>query len=162
MAEPWIRVHANLADKPIVCRLVESLGVSQHEALGLLVTFWGKVSQHAANGTISTVPDTQLEVWAQWRGKRGRFASFIREYHTDTDGRVNEWDEYAGKLEGRRAQERQRKQRDRERTSRGRHADSPQDVTRPSLPTIRDDTIRDEASTSTAPEKSAIETALAV
>ena len=108
MSEPWIRVHANLHGKPIVWRAVDALHVSQHEAIGLLVQFWGGVSQHASNGHVADLPDAQLEAWAGWRGKRGRFAAFIRSTHLDADGRVNEWDEYAGALEHRRSKERDR------------------------------------------------------
>lgn len=130
MSEPWIRVHANLAGKPVVWRAVEALAVTPHEAIGLLVQFWGSVSQHAQNGEVASLPDAQLEVWAGWRGKHGKFAAFIRSTHLDPDGRVNEWDEYAGALENRRAKERIRKANERERKSREIHADSPQDVTR--------------------------------
>lgn len=127
MAEPWIRVHANLAGKPIVWRAVEALHVSSHEAIGLLVQFWGAVSQHAKNGEVSPLPDAQIETWAGWRGKRGRFAAFIRAAHLDTDGRVNEWDDYAGALENRRAKERDRLRNKRHGVAQP-NADSTQDV----------------------------------
>lgn len=122
MSEPWIRVHANLAAKPVVWRAAEALGVSQNEAVGLLVRLWGAVSLYGENGQLAGLPDAQIESWAGWRGKKGRFATFIRSHHLDADGRVNEWDEYAGALETRR-----RKDRDRKRTSRGQSAGHPQD-----------------------------------
>lgn len=109
MAEPWIRVHANLAAKPVVFRAIEALGVSQPEVVGLLVTFWGAVSQHAPNGAVAQFPDAQLEAWAGWTRKRGKFAAFIRAAHLDAQGRVNEWDDYAGVLEEQRRQSRLRK-----------------------------------------------------
>lgn len=139
MAEPWIRVHANLAGRPIVWRAVEVLSVSSHEAIGLLVQFWGSVSQHGNNGLIETVPDAQVEAWAGWTRKRGKFAAFIRAYHLDDEGRVNEWDDYAGKLEDRKEKDRNRK-----RKSRGSHADSPALVTLDSAPTKRNETKRSE------------------
>jgi hypothetical protein len=108
MAEPWIRVHANLVDKPIIDRAVDALDVSEHEAIGLMVTFWGSVSQNIIGGQLADVSDRQIERWARWHGRRGRFANFIRTAHLDADGRVNEWDEYAGALEQRRAKERER------------------------------------------------------
>ncbi len=108
MAEPWIRVHAILIDKPVVSRAVAALGVSEHAAVGLLVTFWGAVARNVVAGSLAGVSDAHLENWARWRGKRGRFAAFVREYHLDGDGRVNEWDDYAGALEQRRAKERDR------------------------------------------------------
>jgi len=159
MAEPWIRVHANLIDKPVVDRASHELGVAPHEAIGLLVQFWGAVSQHATNGAVAERSDAQLERWAGWARKRGRFAAFIRAHHLDADGRVNEWDEYAGKLETRREHERERKRLERERRTkeaadrdarrRGTaahgpadhpaddHADHPSDVTRTVTQTVQ-------------------------
>lgn len=136
MAEPWIRVHANLATKPIVLRAAGRLRVSQNEAIGLLVRFWGQMSQHGANGSVSALTDLEIEAWSGWRGKRGVFAAFIRSTHTDEVGRVREWDDYAGQLEDRRTKDRERK-----RKSRGHRADSPQDVTPISIPAraVRDE-----------------------
>lgn len=105
MAEPWIRVHAGLIDKPVIGRVVDVLGVSSHEAIGLMVCFWAGVSQFARRGDLSNMPDGSIERWARWpirRGqKRGAFAAFIRSHHLDADGRVREWDRYAGRLEDR-------------------------------------------------------------
>lgn len=142
MAEPWIRVHANLDGRPLIGRAVEALGVSENEAIGTLVRFWGKVSQHAVNGDVSNIPDIQLEAWAGWKRKRGKFAAFIRSTHLDPDGRVREWDEYAGALETRRASDRRRKEAERERKSRGSHAE----VTVTSVPARANETttIRNE------------------
>jgi hypothetical protein len=128
MAEFWIRVHASLIDKPVVDRAVHALDVSEHEAIGLLVTFWGAVSSNVIGGRVGDRTDRQLEAWARWKGERGLFSKFIREQHLDRYGRVNEWEEYAGKLEQRRANERERKAQQRARTSSGSHADSPQDI----------------------------------
>ncbi len=134
MSDPWIRVHANLAQRPVIWRLADHLGISKHEAMGLLAEFWGNVSQHAKNGQISHLADSHLEAWADWRGERGLFADFIRSQHVDADGRVKEWDEYHGKLELRRESDRKRKEIQRK------SAGSPVDVTRTVRTTIRDET----------------------
>lgn len=113
MRVPWIRVHGDLIDRPVVTRLAHATGISDHEAVGVLVTFWSGVSKHVANGLVSNQPDDQLEKWAKWnllrRKKRGAFAKWVREQHLDADGRVREWDEYAGKLEVIRERDRLRK-----------------------------------------------------
>ncbi len=108
MAEPWIRVHAGLIDKPVIDRLSTALDVSEHEAIGLLVTFWGAVSKNVVGGRLDGVSDRQIEGWVRWHGQRGAFAAWVRTHHLDADGRVNEWDEYAGALESRREKERER------------------------------------------------------
>ena len=109
MRVPWIRVHGALFDKPVVTRLVAATHISEHEAVGVLVTFWSGVAAHANNGTIAQYPDAQLEKWARWPSrKRGLFAKWVRAEHQDAEGRVPEWDDYAGALEVRREKERQR------------------------------------------------------
>lgn len=106
MAEPWIRVHANLIMKPVIGRAAESLGVSMYEAVALMVCFWSGVSQWARRGDLSNVLDGQIEAWAHWpvrkNQKKGAFAAFVRAHHLDADGRVREWDRYAGRLDDRR------------------------------------------------------------
>lgn len=155
MGEPWIRVHANLIAKPVVMRAAEALKIRRSEAIGLLVTFWGSVSQFAANGEVGRFTDAQLEAWAGWERTRGRFASFVRSHHLDADGRVNEWDDYAGALEEQRRQSRDRKRRSRGQ-SRGRHSDSHADNGVTSSPTIRNDTQRDELTAVDEPSLTAL------
>ncbi|RTL04107.1 MAG: hypothetical protein EKK62_17070 [Acidimicrobiia bacterium] len=114
MADFWIRVHANLAHKPVAFRAADALGVKHAAAIGHLVMFWGAASQHAKNGHVADYPDAQLESWACWEGRRGVFAKFLREHHLDEDGRVREWDEYGGSLERSRERNRARVARFRE------------------------------------------------
>jgi len=152
MAEPWIRVHANIAEKKVAIRAADYLGISLNEAIGTLVRFWGAMSRLGNDGQVEGMTDGEIETWGGWRRKRGAFAAFIRELHTDPEGRVNEWDDYAGVLEDRRAKDRDRQKRRRElrRQSRGQSADShaerPRDVTQESVPAraVRNETIRNE------------------
>lgn len=109
MAEPWIRLHAQLSKKPVALRLADALCKGDvHRAVGLLAIFWGNVSLHAVDGRVADRSDAEIEGWAEWKGKRGAFAAWLRQHHLDAEGRVREWDEYAGALEIRRAKERQR------------------------------------------------------
>lgn len=152
MAEPWIRVHANLHSKPVVFRAMTALGVLRAEAVGLLVSFWGQASQHAPNGQVGDYPDAQLEAWAGWERKRGRFAEFIRSVHLDAEGRVNEWDEYAGALEEQRRQARERMRTVRKRSPDVREQEP--ERSRTFSPTRRDDTKREDSSSPAPTEPS--------
>jgi hypothetical protein len=109
MAEPWIRVHANLTKKAVVGRCVEALGLKgQHAfatAAGLLVQFWGNVSLYRPDGNVSDLPALQFDIWAGWNGKKGLFGAFVLKHHVDADGKVKEWDRYAGHLREVRARE---------------------------------------------------------
>lgn len=139
-------MHGALADKPVTLRLAEATKICPLEAVGVLVTFWGNVAAHAQNGSVGHLSDVTLEQWAHWRRKRGAFAAWLRAHHLDADGRVNEWDEYAGALEVRREQDRQR-QAKRRVTSHGNPRDTPRDITQQSVPTRTDGdgdgTVRD-------------------
>lgn len=109
------------------------------------------MSRLGDDGMVAPLTDREIETWAGWRGKRGAFAAFIREMHTDPEGRVNEWDEYQGALEHRRAvdRDRQRRRRDERRLSRGEsngsHAERPRDNRDSSAPAraVRNETKRD-------------------
>jgi hypothetical protein len=90
----------------VVDRLCTATQVHEHEAIGVLVTFWSGVAEHATNGQIAAASDAQLEKWAKWRRKRGAFAAWVRAEHQDAHGRVPEWDDYAGELEYQRARNR--------------------------------------------------------
>jgi len=149
MTEPWFRMHANILDKRVVWRLANATNIHPVRAAGHLAVFWGKVSQNVRGGDVSAIPDAQLEAWAAWDGKRGKFASWLRTEHT-TGGIVNEYDEYSGALDDRREKDRLRQAtlRDKRRKSRGHNGDNPRDVTRDigvtsgGYDTIRDDTIQ--------------------
>lgn len=109
MRVPWIRVHGGLYDKSVVDRLCRAVRINEHEAIGVLVTFWSGVAANAVNGFIGDISDAQLEKWAKWKRKpAGAFAKWVRTQHQDAEGRVPEWDDYAGALELRREKERQR------------------------------------------------------
>jgi hypothetical protein len=127
----WIRVHGELHDKAVTTRLCDAARIKEHEAIGVLVTFWSGVAKDAKNGHIATYPDTQLEKWAKWRRRKGVFAAWVRAEHMDADGRVPEWDEYQGLLEIQREKDRKRKAEERRRKSSGR----PSDIPRTSKPT---------------------------
>jgi hypothetical protein len=127
----WIRVHSDLFDKPVTTRLCDAVRIKEHEAIGVLVTFWSGVAKDAKNGHIANYPDRQLEKWAKWRRKPGAFAAWVRTEHQDADGRVPEWNDYQGLLEIQREKDRKRKAEERRRKSEG----HPKDVTRTSEPT---------------------------
>jgi hypothetical protein len=86
---------------------MEFASLDKARAVGYLGMFWGALSQHCVGGNIADVPDSLLEEWAEWKGKRGVFASFVRQHHS-RGGIVNEYDDYSGRLDARREKDRQR------------------------------------------------------
>lgn len=127
MREPWIRVRAHLSRAKVAQRLAVICRGDAQKASGVLQDFWSSVAEQGTNGFIRDYPDHTLEDWAGWRGKRGVFATWVRQHHMDEDGRVKEWDEYMGALEARREADRLRKEAERVRRK---STGSPADVTR--------------------------------
>lgn len=101
-------MHANISKRAVVGRLVAHAHIRKESAIGYLAMFWGAVSQHCPGGDIAKVSDPQIEAWAEWDRKAGVFAQFVRQLHS-TSGVVNDYDEYSGALEDRRARDRRRK-----------------------------------------------------
>lgn len=143
MIDAWIRVRANLSKTRVakklapICKRVNS---DTQKAAGVLQDFWSGASQFSKDGFIRDEDDQTLEDWANWKGKPGIFANWVRTQHMDADGRINDWDEYMGVLESKRAKDRERKRLEREKKkvaasngtshgpSNGSHADSRRDV----------------------------------
>lgn len=105
----WIRVEAHEVDSVRVAQLSEHLGVEPYAALGLLVALGGQVAEQTPDGHIANVPNATLERWARWSGKRGAFATAVREILQDGEGYLEDWRESMGKLVERREKDRLRK-----------------------------------------------------
>ena len=117
----WLRVDSGIGRDPRVAQLAKQLNISVATAIGHLVQFWGGVAEHAPNGSlIGVLPDT-IELWASWRGRRGRFESVFRPIFVDENGEVRKWHEHNGYHLARAAADKARKRR-------GRAADKVVDV----------------------------------
>lgn len=125
----WMRVVANIGNRKVTWRAVMSLGLPRAAAVGHLVMLWGGALEAETNGYVDDIPDAQLEAWACWDGEPGTFAAFIREHHV-TDGRINDWEDYAGVLEAQRERERTKKATQRSARKQGTSAGIPHDTAR--------------------------------
>jgi hypothetical protein len=77
--------------------------------------------QHAREGSLANITDSQLEAWATWHGKRGAFAAFFREQLCDEAGIVRAWEEYNGRSIRRAEAAKERSRAYREQQERERH-----------------------------------------
>lgn len=94
----WIRVDADVADNPKTGRFATSLGVEIETAVGHLVRLWGKMAEQNSDGSLRGVKVATIESWANWRGKKGRFAECFRRTFVVKGGLVKGWGERQGKL----------------------------------------------------------------
>jgi hypothetical protein len=105
----WIRVDAHKVDSREVGELADALSVDVITALGHVVALGGAVAEHTDDGNIADVPDTVLERWARWQGKRGTFAPALRRALQSDTGEYDNWHEGMGQLVERRTRDRNRK-----------------------------------------------------
>jgi hypothetical protein len=92
----WVAVAVNIARDPAVHRMAAAIRVRVPEIVGLLALTFAEMTQHAPDGQLADVPDTLLESWAGWHGRRGAFAAQFRAELCDDAGLVTAWERYNG------------------------------------------------------------------
>lgn len=95
MALSWIRVDRDIAKDPKIRSL--ALRISQCEAatVGFVVLVFIEMAAAAKDGDISHFSDLELEIWARWPGKRGKFAAAFREIFAP-QGSITSWAKHNG------------------------------------------------------------------
>lgn len=113
----FAQVEAGFPRSKLVDRAMTSLGLDRDQAIGKFVRLWLAMLQCGPGGSLADRSDDWIEEEVGWRGMRGAFAAFVRQYHLDERGVIRDWDEKYGKLDRLReqARDRKRRQRDRER-----------------------------------------------
>jgi hypothetical protein len=92
----WVAIDVHIAGDAVTHRLAEAFRLRVPEAAGLLALAFAGMAQHAQDGELAEVTDSQIEAWAMWHGKRGAFATFFRAQLCDERGCVRAWEKYNG------------------------------------------------------------------
>lgn len=92
----WIKVVTRIASDDAVRALAKDAGLPYAYAVGCCILVFLSLPQYAKDGKLATIPDVQLEGWAMYEGKRGRFAKAFRAHLCTDDGIVTEWEEING------------------------------------------------------------------
>jgi hypothetical protein len=116
----WVAIDVHIAGDAVTHRLADQFRLRVAEAAGLLTLAFAGMAQHAQDGSLTDITDSQIESWALWHGKRGAFATFFRAQLTDDTGTVRAWEKYNGAAirEARAARERMQAYRARKRSER--------------------------------------------
>ena len=92
----WVPVYRKVFTDPRMAALAARLGASRDQAVIYCIHLWHAVAdQSPAKGEIGQVDDATIEVWAEWRGRKGRFAVAYRELF-QVDGCIRKWKTYVG------------------------------------------------------------------
>ena len=108
----WIESHQELKDHPKTEHLAVLLGVPKVQVIGHLHCLWWWAVDYARDGYINRYPAAVVARGALWDGDPDKFISALMEARwVDADGKLHDWEEYAGRLieQRERAKERYRR-----------------------------------------------------
>ncbi len=92
----WIRVAVGVGRDASVGDVARACGVSRVTTTGHWVLVLTAMAEGCVDGDLSRISDDNIEEWADWRGKRGRFADAVRRYLCDEHGVMRSWGKYNG------------------------------------------------------------------
>ena len=119
----WIRVDVALCRHPKVMRFGKLMGVSRHEALGMLLDLWTWATDYTENGDLTRYESDEL---MQLLGinqnaaliKTDLLEALVTSGFVDREGDnllLHDWDMYQGQLEAQRKANRDRQRKYRQR-----------------------------------------------
>jgi hypothetical protein len=106
----WIELHQTLPRHPKLIRFAGMLRVPQSQAAGHLVFLWLWTLDYAPTGDVSAFGPAELSAGADFRGDAELFCRALTECRwLDADGKIHNWEKYAGRLLEVRRKDRERK-----------------------------------------------------
>lgn len=130
---PWFRVDVDIVGHPKIYALAEGLGVSDNEALGVVVRLFAYTMRYAARGRLAPGARPALERACSVRGQSDVVPQLVRAGWLDELGEdgweVHDWDEHQGAAVAKAEKDADRKRRKRAdrapgaETARGRRGD---------------------------------------
>lgn len=128
----WIEAHQELRNHPKAKHLAALLGIPKAQAIGHLFMLWWWAVDYATDGYVGRYPDAVIADGAEWDGDPACFVQALREARwLDPDGKLHDWEQYAGRLIERREANRQRvAEWRRKRSEQARRASGTDNVTR--------------------------------
>lgn len=93
----WIRVATTMKGDTSVHQLAHQLTKGDvPKIIGHLQCLLSELPAHARDGDLRAIPDSLLEQWAMWSGKRGAFADAFRTVMCADRAVVRAWDKHNG------------------------------------------------------------------
>lgn len=101
----WIEIHQSLPSHRKTSRLMRELGIkTRAQAVGHLVMLWLWALDNAPDGNLAALDINDMAEAAGWTGKADKlWQALVNSGFLDVDGRVHDWDAYAGRLIDKRA-----------------------------------------------------------
>lgn len=101
MSLTWMRVARNITKDKDTHRGAEIAGVDVHKYAGHLLDLWNEMFDQAEDGNLAIIPDSAIEQYANWRGKKGAFAKAVRatlchDEHHEQPMVMRSWDRFNG------------------------------------------------------------------
>jgi hypothetical protein len=105
----WIESHQSLGGHIKLRRLARMLGVERAQAVGHLHYLWWWALDGAPSGDLTGFTPEEIAELSDWPGDADLFAEALHKCGwLDSDNKIHDWNDYAGKLIERRTSERER------------------------------------------------------
>lgn len=135
----WIETHQSLRDHPKLLQLARDLRICRAQAIGHLQLLWLWALDYAPTGDLSALEPAAVSAACDWQGDPAalmkallRPAPPMQTAWIDPDGKIHDWEEYAGRLIDQRTRDKERKRV--RRTSGGHPADGGRTADVPNQP----------------------------
>lgn len=94
----WIESHQSLRSHPKTKRLARALSVSVPTAIGHLHCLWWWSLDYAPEGDLSGFEAWEIAEGAMWDGSAETFMTALETASFYQDGKLHDWQDYAGRL----------------------------------------------------------------
>lgn len=112
----WIESHQSLGGHLKLRRLARELRIHRAQAIGHLHFLWWWALDNAPTGDLSALASAEIADVAEWPGPEDTFVAALKACGwIDGDGKIHEWEDYAGRILVQRAKDRERKRAERAR-----------------------------------------------
>ena len=99
----WIELHQSLIHHRKTFDLADTLAISQAQAVGHMAALWCWALDNAPDGDVSAIKPATLARAALWTDGAATFVDALYAVgFLDADGRLHDWEEFAGRLIDRR------------------------------------------------------------
>jgi len=106
----WIELHQAVWTHRKTFELAGRLGIDETYAAAHVIRLWSWALDNAADGNLSSLSDRAIAFGAGWRADVAAFvAALVDAGWLNVDRTIHDWDEYAGRLLERRAEDARRK-----------------------------------------------------
>ena len=105
----WLQIDDTLREHRKIYALADALAIEDYAAVGIVVCLWTWALSNAEDGDLSRFPSRALSRACGWAGDASALLGALKHAgFVEADGKIHDWEQYAGRLLEKRAKNRDR------------------------------------------------------